>query len=102
MGYAPRYQSLDQKIDGNQSKLETAIALLHKDLASTNQEGKHTRETLSNKIKSTHETLSSQIQAGHAQMAAMHAQAQISNMRWNITKLITLGGILIAIIKPWG
>ena len=77
--------------------MEIDIALVRKELVSTNQEVKHTRETLSNKIDSTRETLSIQIDA-------KSAQAQISNTRWNIgmfigtvTMFIGLAGLIIAL-----
>ena len=92
------FQSLDHKIDTNQKKLEADIALVRKELASTNQEGIHTRETLSNSIESTRETLS-------IQMDAKFAQAQNSMMRWNIgmfigtvTMFIGLAGLMIALV----
>ena len=70
------FQTLDAKIDKNQIKLEA-------DLASTNQEVKHTRETLS------------------IQMDAKFAQALTSNTRWNIGILITMflgfGGLIVAL-----
>ena len=70
------YQKLDTKIDKNQMKLEA-------DLASTNQEVKHTRETLSTQIN------------------AKFAQVQNSMMRWNIGLFIGLAGLMIALIRPW-
>ena len=88
------FQSLDHKIDTNQKKLEADIALVRKELASTNQEGIHTRETLSNSIESTRETLS-------IQMDAKFAQAQNSMMRWNIGLFIGLAGLMITLIRPW-
>ena len=60
------YQNLDAKIDSNQMKSETDMALVRKELASTNQEVVHTRETLSNTIDGTHETLSIQMDAKFA------------------------------------
>ena len=88
------FQGLDHKIDTNQKKLEADIALVRKELASTNQEGIHTRETLSNSIESTRETLS-------IQMDAKFAQAQNSMMRWNIGLFIGLAGLMITLIRPW-
>ena len=92
------FQGLDHKIDTNQKKLEADIALVRKELASTNQEGIHTRKTLSNSIESTRETLS-------IQMDAKFAQAQNSMMRWNIgmfigtvTMFIGLAGLMIALV----
>ena len=70
------YQNLDAKIDKNQMKLEA-------DLASTNQQVKHTRETLSTQID------------------AKFAQVQNSMMRWNIGLFIGLAGLMVALIRPW-
>ena len=103
------FQSLDHKIDTNQKKLEADIALVRKELASTNQEGIHTRETLSNSIESTRETLSNSIESTREtlsiQMDAKFAQAQNSMMRWNIgmfigtvTMFIGLAGLMIALV----
>ena len=99
------FQSLDHKIDTNQKKLEANIALVRKELASTNQEGIHTRETLSNTIESTRVTLSNTIESTRVtlsiQMDAKFAQAQNSMMRWNIGLFIGLAGLMIALIRPW-
>ena len=103
------FQGLDHKIDTNQKKLEADIALVRKELASTNQEGIHTRETLSNSIESTRETLSNSIESTREtlsiQMDAKFAQAQNSMMRWNIgmfigtvTMFIGLAGLMIALV----
>ena len=114
------FQSLDHKINTNQKKLDADIALVRKELASTNQEGIHTRETLSNSIKSTRETLSNSIESTREalsnsiestreilsnQMDAKFAQAQNSMMRWNIgmfigtvTMFIGLAGLIIALV----
>ena len=70
------FQTLDAKIDKNQMKLEA-------DLASTNQQVKHTRETLSTQID------------------AKFAQVQNSMMRWNIGLFIGLAGLMVALIRPW-
>ena len=99
------YQSLDHKIDTNQKKLETDIALVRKELASTNQEGIHTRETLSNTIESTRETLTNKIESTREtlsiQMDAKFAQALTSSTRWNMGILITMflgfGGLIVAL-----
>ena len=84
---ASNFQTLDAKIDKNQMKLEA-------DLASTNQEVKHTRETLSTQADSTREAFSTQIDA-------KFAQAQNSMMRWSIGLFIGLAGLMIALIRPW-
>ena len=83
-------KDIHHKIENNHKESKT-------DLASTNQELKHTRETLSNKIDSTRETLSIQVDA-------KFAHAQISNTRWNIgmfigtvTMFIGLAGLIIAL-----
>ena len=67
---------------------------LEADLASTNQEVKHTRETLSTQIDSTREAFSTQIDA-------KFAQAHNSMMRWSIGLFIGLAGLMIALIRPW-
>ena len=69
-------KDIHHKIDSNHKKLETALLF-------TNQEVKHTRETLS------------------IQMNAKFAQALTSNTRWNIGILITMflgfGGLIVAL-----
>ena len=84
---ASNFQKLDAKIDSNHQSLDAKIdkiqVKLEADLASTNQEVKHTRETLSTQID------------------AKFAQVQNSMMRWNIGLFIGLAGLMVALIRPW-